>query len=108
VKLVEDDHVLEVEADSAHDIFIRREALVDHVSVVDDISAEKEGADDGIDEVESVIEWEENRNETSEDHRNQGGKKERAHAGEVILYKDISLCQDQVVRTYLGLESKQS
>jgi len=99
-------HVLEVKADSAHNVLIRRETLVDHVGVVDDISTEKEGADDGIDEIESTVEREEDGNKASEDHRDQGGEKEWPHARKVIL-RDVSLFQEAHCEHYLGLESKQ-
>ena len=60
-------NALEVQADSTHDVLIRRQALVDHIGVVDDVATEEQAPNDGVDDVESTAERDEDAHEARHD-----------------------------------------
>jgi len=76
---------LKVQADSTHNILIRRKALVDGICVIDNVTAEDEASDDGVYDVSRAAERQEVGNETGHAEGDEGAEKERAHAGEIIL-----------------------
>lgn len=58
--------VLEIQAQSADDVLVGAQALVNQVCVVDDVSAENESANDRVDEVHRLTEREDNLHEASD------------------------------------------
>ena len=59
--------VLKIKANGTHDELIRRKPLVDHIRVIDDVTTEKEGATDGVDQVHRTIERNEHPDDASHD-----------------------------------------
>ena len=55
---------IKIEANRSQDVLVRREAAVDEVRVIDNISTEQQRASDGVDEIESGAEWEKYADET--------------------------------------------
>lgn len=58
-------HVLKIKADGTHNIFIGRQALVNIVCVVNNVTAENEAAPNGKDEVHGAAERNENADKAS-------------------------------------------
>ena len=54
---------LEVKTDGAHDVLVRRQALVDDIGVVDNVTAEDEATTNSEDEVHGTAEGDEDANE---------------------------------------------
>jgi hypothetical protein len=54
---------IEVETNCPHDVFVGGEAAVDEIRVVDDVSAEQKCAHNGVYEIHSRAEWDENSDE---------------------------------------------
>ncbi len=78
-------HVLKIQADSTHDIFIRRQAFVDSVSVIHHVAAEDKTSKNGVDKIYSATEREEDPNKPSYNKSHKAAKEEGCHPGEVIL-----------------------
>lgn len=57
--------VLKVQADSSHDVLVRRQSVIDVVGVVDDVSAKQQASASSEYEVHSLSEGDEYSNKTS-------------------------------------------
>lgn len=55
--------LLKIQTDSSHDELIRRKPAVNHICVIDDVTAENEATTNCIDEIHCVTERNENPND---------------------------------------------
>jgi len=76
---------VEVKTDRAHDVFVGRQALVDEICVIDDVSAEDEATTNREDKVHGAAERDENSNEASHTKSDKASEQEGSHSFEVIL-----------------------
>ena len=58
----EENSSLEVKTDGAHDVLVRRQALVDEIGVVDNVTTEYEATTNGEDKVHGTAEGDEDAN----------------------------------------------
>jgi len=76
---------IEVKTDGAHDVLVRRQALVDDIGVVDNVTAEDEATTNGEDKVHGTAEGDEDANKAGHAKGDETTKKEGTHSFKVIL-----------------------
>jgi len=76
---------IKVKTDRAHDVLVRRQALVNDIGVVDDVTAKDEATTNCEDKVHGAAKGDEDANEAGHAKGHEAAKQEGAHSFKVIL-----------------------
>jgi len=76
---------IKVETDRSQDVLVRRQTVIDHVCVINNIAAEDEATTDSKHHVHGAAEGQEDGNEAGDAETHQSCEEEGPQAGEVIL-----------------------